>query len=185
MSLLNSPRCPNCNSEINLKELWRFAPKSGRGSGLAGKVGVVCPVCGIKLRVLDGHMRLLSVGLFALMVCGAAIVGLTSRSFGNDRPILVGFVALYAVGFIVFQKSIPRLLRLRVFEEGEKASFPLVSLAEDLAAQRESIAEDPAIESETESAPAWNCPKCHAENPGNFDECWKCQTWRAEESNAK
>jgi len=26
----------------------------------------------------------------------------------------------------------------------------------------------------TDSGPAWVCPSCHEENPGNFDECWKC-----------
>jgi hypothetical protein len=24
-------------------------------------------------------------------------------------------------------------------------------------------------------APSWTCPHCHQENPGNFEECWKCQ----------
>ena len=23
--------------------------------------------------------------------------------------------------------------------------------------------------------PAWTCPFCHEKNPGNFEECWKCQ----------
>jgi hypothetical protein len=23
--------------------------------------------------------------------------------------------------------------------------------------------------------PSWICPNCHEENPGNFEECWKCQ----------
>jgi hypothetical protein len=22
--------------------------------------------------------------------------------------------------------------------------------------------------------PVWICPACHEENPGNFEECWKC-----------
>jgi len=127
-------------------------------------------------------MRLISVGLFILMACGAAAVGKLSRSFGNDRPILVCFIALYAAGFFIFQKSIPRLLRLRLLEEGEKAGFPLVMLAEELAAQRQAIADNPLIELAAESGRAWVCPKCHEENPGNFDECWKCQTWRTDEN---
>jgi hypothetical protein len=32
-----------------------------------------------------------------------------------------------------------------------------------------------------DTRPAWACPKCGEENPGNFSECWKCQTWRADE----
>jgi len=37
-------------------------------------------------------------------------------------------------------------------------------------------------ESDGESAepvgPNWRCAKCGEENPGNFDECWKCETER-------
>jgi hypothetical protein len=25
----------------------------------------------------------------------------------------------------------------------------------------------------------WTCPHCHEENPGNFEECWKCQRARS------
>ena len=25
-----------------------------------------------------------------------------------------------------------------------------------------------------DDGPSWICPGCHEENPGNFDECWKC-----------
>jgi hypothetical protein len=28
--------------------------------------------------------------------------------------------------------------------------------------------------------PSWICPHCHESNPGNFDECWKCQRIRTE-----
>jgi hypothetical protein len=34
---------------------------------------------------------------------------------------------------------------------------------------------------DSESA-KWTCPHCHEENPGNFDECWKCQRNRPKES---
>jgi hypothetical protein len=174
MSLLERPRCPNCNSEVALKDLWAAAPKSGRGSGLAGKIGIVCPVCGIKLRVLDRRLRLASVGLFILMLCGAAVVGKLSRVYGNDRLIFVGFIALYAAAFIGLQRSIPRLLQLRLFEVGEEAGFPLVTLKEDLAARREAAIDSANNEAAEDSGPAWVCSKCHEESPGNFDECWKC-----------
>jgi len=26
--------------------------------------------------------------------------------------------------------------------------------------------------------PSWNCPHCHEDNPGNFEECWKCLKFR-------
>lgn len=187
MSLFDSPRCPNCNSEIDLKDVWRLAPKMVRGSRLAGKIGVVCPVCGIKLRVLDGRMAMTSVGLFILMLLSAGLVGKLSRSLGNDRPLIVGFAVLCVAGFILFQMSIPWLLRLRVFEEGEKAAFPLVTQAEDLAAERTAIEEEDEQNPEpTEDAgPAWKCKSCGEENPGNFNECWKCLKVRDEAENAE
>lgn len=39
-------------------------------------------------------------------------------------------------------------------------------------------------ESENDSGPAWICPACREENPGNFGECWKCQRVRESESGA-
>jgi hypothetical protein len=38
---------------------------------------------------------------------------------------------------------------------------------------------------EDDAGPSWTCPHCHEENPGNFEECWKCQRnrpaqWRRE-----
>jgi hypothetical protein len=31
------------------------------------------------------------------------------------------------------------------------------------------------------SPPTWTCRHCHEENPGNFEECWKCQRNRPSE----
>jgi len=30
--------------------------------------------------------------------------------------------------------------------------------------------------------PTWICEQCHEENPGNFEECWKCQRIRPPKS---
>jgi hypothetical protein len=30
-------------------------------------------------------------------------------------------------------------------------------------------------EKQPDVGPAWICARCHEENPGNFEECWKCQ----------
>jgi len=182
MSLLDPPRCPNCNAEIDLKPLWEAAPKTNRGSRFAGKIGVVCPTCGIKLRVLDSLLGITSVGLFILMVITAAVVGRVSRFHGNDRLVFVGFLVLGVAGFIFFQKSIPRLLTLRLFEDGEKAGFPLVTLAEDLAAEHKASEEADALRPDltADDGPAWKCQSCGEENPSNFNECWKCLKLRPE-----
>jgi hypothetical protein len=144
-------------------------------------------VCGIKLRVLDRRMAFTSLGLFILMLLSAAVVGKLSRPYGNDRVILVSFGIVCFAGFIVFQKSIPRLLRLRFLEAGEKAGFPLVTLAEDLAAERRAIEEEEEQNPEqtADAGPAWKCKSCGEENPGNFNECWKCLKIRDEAENAK
>ena len=184
MSLFDPPRCPNCSSVIDLKELWRAAPKTSRGSRLEGKIGVVCPMCGIKLRVLDNRIGIISVALFILMVVGMASLLQLSKSRTDDGPILFVLGILCIPGFIYFQKSIPKLLRLRLLEEGEKASFPLLMLVEELAAERKAFEEEEEQNPEpTEDAgPAWKSKSCGEENPGNFDECWKCQTWRVAEA---
>jgi hypothetical protein len=40
-------------------------------------------------------------------------------------------------------------------------------------------------ESLAEELPVWICPTCHEENPGNFEECWKCQRLRTHEDEDK
>jgi hypothetical protein len=180
MPLFNPPRCPNCNSEIDLKELWRAAPKAGRGSGLSGKVGILCPVCGIKLRVLDGRMRIAFVVGLALMLGIPAAVGQLTRVYGDKNGRVIGLMLIFLAGFILFQRSIPRLLRLRVLGEGETAGFPLATLAKDLAAAREEAdREVKDLEAVEDTGLAWKCPKCGEESPGNFNECWKCLEMRS------
>jgi hypothetical protein len=179
MSLFDPSRCPNCNSNIDLKDLWRYAPKTSRGSQLAGHIGIVCPVCGIKLRVLQGRLQITSIALFILLLSSALVLGRLRLSYGGVKPLLIGLGAVYLAGYVLFQKSIPRLLQLRILEEGEQAGFPLVTLAEDLAVQREAAARDGVdLEPVADTGPKWICANCGDENPGNFDECWKCQTWR-------
>jgi|SRR5882724_5638706 len=35
---------------------------------------------------------------------------------------------------------------------------------------------------EEDPGPVWICAHCHEENPGNFEECWKCQRNRPPKS---
>jgi hypothetical protein len=41
-------------------------------------------------------------------------------------------------------------------------------------AESEAIDLSEAVSSAEPAGPAWNCPKCGEENPGNFNECWNC-----------
>jgi hypothetical protein len=115
--------------------------------------------------------------MFLLMFCAAMLLGKLSR-FINERATLLGFFAVYIGGFVLFQRAIPRLLRLRRLEDGEKVRFPLEAVARAHAAEAKFIQEQLDHESADVEQPSWVCPKCREENPGNFDECWKCQTWR-------
>jgi hypothetical protein len=147
----------------------------------AGKIGVVCPTCGIKLRVLDDRLLLYYLAQLVVFACAAATLRALGPTLNKDVSVVI-LLAFVMTGFVLFQKAIPRLLRLRPLEEGEKPGFPLETLKEDLAALREQR-EDNALDLEpvSDTGPSWICPKCQAENPGNFDECWKCQTWRTDE----
>jgi hypothetical protein len=40
-----------------MAEFWRVAPKQRKGSFLSGSPGIVCPVCAVKLRVLQGRVQ--------------------------------------------------------------------------------------------------------------------------------
>jgi hypothetical protein len=181
MPLLDIPRCPQCKSEVDLKALWLAAPKTGRGTRMAGHIGIICPVCGIKLRVLQSRVQITSIALFVLLLSTAFGLGRLLHARGDDIPMLIGLGTVYLAGYLLFQKSIPRLLQLRFFEEGEQAGFPLVTLAEDLAEERKAIEEDDLNqEPPADDGPAWTCESCGAENPGNFNECWKCMKLRPE-----
>jgi hypothetical protein len=100
MSLLDLPRCPNCNTEIDLKELWRAAPKTGRGGfQIEGHVGVVCPTCGIKLRVLQAWLQVAGPLLFAAFLGFAFLI---DHFVSLDADIPLSRAALLALGAVYF-----------------------------------------------------------------------------------
>jgi hypothetical protein len=179
MSLLDPPRCPQCNSEIDLKDLWRAAPKN-RGA-LSGRIGIACPVCAVKLRVTDGRVQLSSIlvflGPFALALLVDHFVWLGSGTV-SAKMAWISLAAIYVGGFIVLGRISPKLLRLRFVKVGEAVAYPLVTLANEMQTERKAIASDPLNQPPADDGPAWTCPNCHEENPGNFNECWKCLAMR-------
>jgi len=82
MSLLESPRCPNCNSEIALKKLWEAAPKNRGGVSIIRPVGLACPTCGMKLRVLQKRL------LWGLAVAYVVPIAVVVPLFGHMPPLL-------------------------------------------------------------------------------------------------
>jgi hypothetical protein len=150
---------------------------------LDGHVGIVCPVCGVKLRVLQGgRVQVSGILVFILPVAlGFFLTRLFPINSGSPsgKLALAIFAAVYIGAFFLHQHLIPRLLTLRFLKDGESAGFPLVTLAEDLAAERKAIEEDEKTQlSPAEDGPAWTCNACGEENPGTFNECWKCLKMR-------
>jgi hypothetical protein len=184
MSILNRPRCPNCNSDIDLTELWRAAPKSR--NMMLGRIALRCPVCGVNLRVLQHRAVVAGLLTFvipiALLVVSQIVAPMARGSVGYQIRMLIYFAAFS--GLFWFQgRSIPRLLSVRLLQDGEVVQYPLARTA--VAESKEEGEPEPALEltDKEDDRPSWACPKCREENPGNFDECWKCQTWRVPEIN--
>lgn len=162
--------------------MWRTAPKSGRGgSVIAGAVGIACPTCGIKLRVLQARLQIASALVIVVPVGLALLFGHFDPFYKEEekrRATLVIIGAIYAFSFLLVNRMSPRLLRLRALKDGEQVGFPLEVAARIHKEEAQFIQEPLDRESPDVGQPSWVCLKCHEENPGNFDECWKCQTWR-------
>jgi hypothetical protein len=164
-----------------------LAAKQSRGTLLSGSLGIVCPVCGVKLRVLQG--RVVASWALALVVPLIVLTLLDSlnpvdRDSVGGKIRLVEFMAVLGGSFVLQWCWTPRLLRLRFVNDGETLEYPLVvrarELAEDRATEAKLLEEQLELESPDVGKPAWTCVKCREENPGNFDICWKCQSVQPE-----
>jgi hypothetical protein len=184
MALLDPPRCPQCNAYVSLAILWSVAPKQNRGTSLSGSVGIACPVCGAKLKVLQARAQLSYFLSFVLLI---AISMLVNRVIPLDsgtvsaKATWIVLAAVYFGGFALQQRSIPRLLQLRMLRDDEDVNYPLATLAKELETEAQHAREQLELESPDVGKPGWICTYCRQENPGNFDICWKCQTVRADE----
>jgi hypothetical protein len=81
---------------------------------MAENIGIVCPVCGIKLRVLQNRVQIIFVAPFVLVLFSAVVLGRLPQGLGDDKVMLIGLGAVYPAGYLLFQKFIPRLLHRRV-----------------------------------------------------------------------
>jgi hypothetical protein len=182
MSLLELPRCPNCNSEIALKKLWEAAPKNRGGVSIIRPVGLACPTCGMKLRVLQ--KRLLWGLAVAYVVPIAVVVPLFAHmspmlTYQARRVVLAALVVVVTFGaFRLLKHFIPRLLRVRILGSEEKVVFPLAKI--EVQAEETEAIDVSGLEPTDEDQAGWTCKSCGEENPGNFNECWKCLTLRPE-----
>lgn len=172
-----------------MAEFWRVAPKQIRSASLSGSLGIVCPVCGVRLKVLQGRVQVSWILAFAVPIAVALLVGrvipLDSGTV-SAKATLIALGVFYFAGFALQGHYSPRLLTLRFLRDGETVEYPLMIHAKELAAEaklEEQLAQEQLeMESPDVGKPAWTCAKCREANPGNFDICWKCQAARPEAS---
>jgi hypothetical protein len=140
----------------------------------------MCPTCGMKLRVLQSRL------LWALAVAYIVPIAMIIPLFGHmpalltyeaRRLVLSAVVVVVTFGaFKLLKHLIPRLLKVRLLKPEEKVVFPL---AKSAAPPEETQAIDASDLVATDDDRAeWRCKSCGEENPGNFDECWKCLATR-------
>ncbi len=182
MGIFDPPSCPQCNSEVALRAFWAAASKQSRGTSLSGALGIVCPTCGVKLRVLQGRARLSYVLVFGIPFALLFLVGQAiplNSGTPSARVALLCLGAIYVGGFILQRHYFPRLLQLRYLRDGEVVDYPQARAAREQAAEDQFFEEQRGIESADVGKPAWTCASCAEENPGNFEVCWKCQVARS------
>ena len=193
MTSLGDPRCPQCQAPVPLAGLWQRATKDRGGIFLIGKVGIGCPACEAKLRVLQSNLAIAAVGSFAAFCAAFGVLGAIEHArLGAARQDLnLLLIAPAIVGWMfLFKRYGYRFARLRALEDGEKVAFPLsrsvggAAIAHDRPDKRainvsppSQAAEGPAVSADTEKAP-WSCPECGEENPGRYDVCCICETKR-------
>ena len=125
MPLLSPPRCPQCSGDVPLEPLWRVAP-TNRSNFLVGDIGIQCPHCGARLRILQGRA---SWGVFFLFLAALFLVGGVTDYFVRagvlPRGAFLGVFVLLVILSSPVTRAAPRLVSLRVAYDGEILRFPL------------------------------------------------------------
>jgi hypothetical protein len=110
-----------------MKDLWREAPKSARlGILLVGKIGLVCPSCGARFRVLQARYGLATLGSYlGILLLGSVVLEELDIAKTSSRYWLFFAMLFGLLEFLRWRYSY-RLLTVRVLGSGEQVSFPLV-----------------------------------------------------------
>jgi hypothetical protein len=177
MPILRMLRCPECGTELPIRELLVAAPKDRRGR-VDGAVGLTCSGCYTKLRL----QQWLEPVVTTLIIVLLATIGLVVKRHLPDYP-LNNAAVLVALGLVAIVSSVylpTRLARFRILKAGEVVQFPLQASArrdaEDARVQSEFVAKQEAERLlEFEASRPWQCDTCHEENPQEFLICWKCE----------
>jgi ribosomal protein L40E len=158
MLLLNEPHCPRCLSPLPLRSVFRGTP-SGYSAVMFGRIGLECPSCGAKLRIIQARVAVAAWVLFIVFLLGAkgltSLMQLAHLGAGDKLQLLCVFGA--GIGMMLLPLLAPKLWRVRLVNPDEVVTFPLGT-----------------PKAEEDATPGWVCSKCREKNPENFELCWKC-----------
>jgi len=108
-----------------MRDFWLEAPKGGRGLLLRKDLGLVCPKCATKLRVLQARYGFVALAIYL----GGLLVGsLLLDVFGIDKYSIKGLLCFAVIlGLLEFLRwrYFYLFLSVRLLEGDEKVSFPL------------------------------------------------------------
>src|SRR5580704_6597556 len=144
MSLLHEPQCPFCGSALPMRALWDFARLEeskviyglgflGEWGLLRGKIGVACPSCRTKLKIVQTRIVLARALAWGVLVASAAWFGIWRRhsALVLDKWLVYGLLLLAYLSVLWLQRvSTPYLAQVRLPRDDEKLSYPLRSAYE-------------------------------------------------------
>jgi hypothetical protein len=183
--MLDFARCPSCNGELPVTELWNAASPDLRVYFLSMNTGLECPSCLARLQVVQWPGVLAQIAMLVIFVWSIAPTDRFSKAHGEHNYLATGlFVALLLCRHF-FMK---RLLGFRVADEASSPNFPLGTRAQrerEAAEDRQRLEKERAQDAEYEAEDArgdhadlagpWRCEKCGEENPAEFKICWNCE----------
>ena len=124
MQLLNEPPCPKCRQPLPTRQLWDIAGYDRFGL-LRDKSGIVCPQCGLQLKVIQWPVFL----SFLLPALGiVALVGLFDHALIaiGANPKIVAILLMIPLFFFRLEYG-PCLARVRKAKPDEVLVYPLSS----------------------------------------------------------
>jgi len=135
MPLIREPQCSFCGHELPLRARWKFArmedsrvlpawsflsPESGL---LKGKIGIACPQCRAKFKVVQTRIRVFRLLTWGLFFGCAAGLGEWSRrrNLVLDRNLLIALTLSGLCALALSKRYLPRI-SLRFVRLGMKKS---------------------------------------------------------------
>jgi hypothetical protein len=130
--------CPQCGGGLPIKVLWDFSRHSrfdlvGRHGTLTGRIGIACPNCGAKLRIIQTRIRIFlatSSAVFFAMASYLLVTIHAHQSALNEWPLFLGLTLTYVALNVLQRALIPHLTQVRLALPEEHSGFPLSSAYE-------------------------------------------------------